>query len=565
MARPKKPQKTNVPLQLQLISPDEIGGELLNILSKGLYTNPLDAIREYVQNSIDANADEVEIQVTGNSVFIRDNGEGMSADVLMKARRFGVSSKSIEDNVGFRGIGIYSGFDLCNRLILRTKRKGDQEEHLLEFQFGDMRRILDEARQNPARPVIPLQNLLFTYVNRHAEPSDQQEASFTIVQLEDLSDDHIHLLSDIGEVRRYVLRNLPVKFNKEFIHSASIEQHLKDNVHGYQSARVVLYIESERVEIEKPNIDFVDTPRFGAIYDDNHNKIAYYWGCLTNGREAISTTNHEFEDFAGFIFKVKGFSIGDRGYMRSWFPKSQVYPWWTGEVYITSTHIIPTSARDDFEAGLARDEFERAVRDELRKLSKEAMQAQETRRAAYVIETCEHDLADIERQIDNADKSTYDEFKIYKELGDVIDKLEGQKSKATSSDKRKTVKLLANAKELQEIAKALNTSTESIADRKRQVVKAKVDAVNVGDSDSGGEKGKVDVKPTKPVELEETPRPRLLVQVVRELGWIIDSDSEKLIAVLGQVFADNLGTDSILYAQIISDIEDRLADLLESE
>jgi hypothetical protein len=33
------------------IGDDGIGGELLNILSKGLYTNPLDAIREYVQNS----------------------------------------------------------------------------------------------------------------------------------------------------------------------------------------------------------------------------------------------------------------------------------------------------------------------------------------------------------------------------------------------------------------------------------------------------------------------------------------------------------------------------------
>lgn len=59
-----------------------IGGELLNILSKGLYTNPLDAIREYVQNSIDANANEVEIQITGNSVWILDWGDGMARDEL---------------------------------------------------------------------------------------------------------------------------------------------------------------------------------------------------------------------------------------------------------------------------------------------------------------------------------------------------------------------------------------------------------------------------------------------------------------------------------------------------
>ncbi len=130
MARTKKTQQTPSPQPEQLdfldklnrlkigetlavpVGNEEIGGELLNILSKGLYTNPLDAIREYVQNSIDAYANEVEIQVTGNSVYVLDYGMGMNREQLLQAREFGVSTKSIEQNVGFRGIGIYSGFDL---------------------------------------------------------------------------------------------------------------------------------------------------------------------------------------------------------------------------------------------------------------------------------------------------------------------------------------------------------------------------------------------------------------------------------------------------------------------
>src|SRR5947209_3701078 len=56
---------------------DDVGGELLSILSKGLYTNPLDCLREYVQNSVDAGAERIAIKVQGNAVFINDTGAGM--------------------------------------------------------------------------------------------------------------------------------------------------------------------------------------------------------------------------------------------------------------------------------------------------------------------------------------------------------------------------------------------------------------------------------------------------------------------------------------------------------
>src|SRR5438309_80664 len=99
---------------------DRIGGNLLPILSKGLYTNPLHCMREYVQNAVDAGANEVTIQITGHSVIISDDGDGMSLEQLMDARDFAISGKDSDYNVGFRGIGIYSGFDLCNRLLVTT-------------------------------------------------------------------------------------------------------------------------------------------------------------------------------------------------------------------------------------------------------------------------------------------------------------------------------------------------------------------------------------------------------------------------------------------------------------
>ena len=86
-------KQPNQPVEWSFV-PDDIGGELLGILSKGLYPDPLDCIREYVQNSVDAKAKNVTIKITGNSVMISDDGMGMDLDELVQARRLGLSIKS---------------------------------------------------------------------------------------------------------------------------------------------------------------------------------------------------------------------------------------------------------------------------------------------------------------------------------------------------------------------------------------------------------------------------------------------------------------------------------------
>src|SRR5690349_16968931 len=112
--QPPEPAKSLHQLELALsrerfaqlpLREDDIGAELLPILSKGLYTDPLHCLREYVQNGVDAEAQQIRIKITGNSVVIHDNGRGMSLSELVRARQFGLSPKNARDFVGFRGIG----------------------------------------------------------------------------------------------------------------------------------------------------------------------------------------------------------------------------------------------------------------------------------------------------------------------------------------------------------------------------------------------------------------------------------------------------------------------------
>ncbi|MGE5445103.1 MAG: ATP-binding protein [Ignavibacteriales bacterium] len=143
----------------------DIGGELLPILSKGLYTNPLNCIREYVQNGVDAGASEIKIKVTGSSVIIFDNGTGMDKEELLQARQSGVSRKSLEEHVGFRGISIYSGFDLSNLLLITTKKEGEDKAYIMRFDFGRMEQELERIRQGRGDNNIPLPKLLYSYTD----------------------------------------------------------------------------------------------------------------------------------------------------------------------------------------------------------------------------------------------------------------------------------------------------------------------------------------------------------------------------------------------------------------
>ena len=142
---------------------EDIGAEILPILTTGLYRNTLDALREYVQNAVDADAATIEFAIDPDVVSIVDTGNGMSREQARNAIRFGVSDKSPLENVGFRGIGIYSAFNICNSLEIYTKSQEDPNTYKLTFDFFGIRTKLlreQERRSQGMPPVLHLERLL---------------------------------------------------------------------------------------------------------------------------------------------------------------------------------------------------------------------------------------------------------------------------------------------------------------------------------------------------------------------------------------------------------------------
>ena len=100
------------------LSKFDIGAEIISIITKGMYPDPKDALREYIQNGIDAKAKDISIKIRQESIVIEDDGKGMNRKTLRDSVRMGVSDKNPSKDIGFMGIGIYSSFHLCGKMTI---------------------------------------------------------------------------------------------------------------------------------------------------------------------------------------------------------------------------------------------------------------------------------------------------------------------------------------------------------------------------------------------------------------------------------------------------------------
>ena len=110
---------------------------------------------------------------------------GMGWDQIKRARRLGMSDKNARDNVGFRGIGIYSAFGMCDVMEISSRPKGGAERYSVQFDFGTMRDILEQGREGGIRTEVALEDLLFEHVtfsrNKHDyEPGGEHGTTVTL-------------------------------------------------------------------------------------------------------------------------------------------------------------------------------------------------------------------------------------------------------------------------------------------------------------------------------------------------------------------------------------------------
>jgi len=361
----------------------DIGGEIISILTKGMYPDPKDALREYIQNGVDAVAKNISLKVRQDTIVVEDDGIGMNHDVLRKAVRVGISEKNPSKNVGFMGIGIYSSFHLCEKLTIYSKGS-ENIPNKLEIDFGGMRAILDEQKEKRlaglvnADELIDLQTLLEQFIlltENRALPNSSFPNKGTRVELTGLETEFYTGLSNFDDVAEYLRNVIPLHFDKDhFSYANEIEKEIskicEEHNQKFEIINLKLQINSKIETLYRPykDIEFFNSrkgsseirkadevkplpPIFHTI--ENGEFFGVAWGCLNSVRKKI-----ENKALRGFILKKQGFSIGNRTTMVKFFPRGNTFfDRYCGEIIIVNPKLIPNASRTELEYSPLRSIF----------------------------------------------------------------------------------------------------------------------------------------------------------------------------------------------------------------
>lgn len=390
------------------ITKHDIGAEIISILTRGMYPDPCDALREYVQNGIDAESKSIEIKVRGSSIVVEDDGIGMDEETMKKAIRIGISDKNPNIDVGFRGIGIYSSFHLCDNLHIYSKSK-NKPPCLLSFNFKKMREILEEQQADrlsgelSGDQLIDLQSLLEEHIEFKILDSDRFPRKGTRVEMINLNPNFSKELTKFENVAEYLRQVVPLHFDPEkFKWAKKIENKIseicKEHNAEFKLVDLILQIGTRREKLYRPYSDdcFHGKPLEPHFEEVKGQKdfFGVAWGCLNSVRKKISD-----RELRGFLIKKQGFAIGKRINVSKYFVRTTYFDRYIGEIIVVHPELLPNAPRTDFEISPLRALFYEALTSVAGKYNEMADEHQEFTKAEDKLDESISELKKIEANI----------------------------------------------------------------------------------------------------------------------------------------------------------------------
>ena len=366
-----------------------------------MYRNTLDALREYVQNAVDADADGIAIDIDPDVVSVADTGSGMSSDQARNAIRFGVSDKSPLEHVGFRGIGIYSGFNVCDSLEIYTKTGCDPNTYKLTFDFYGIRTQLlreHERRALGSPPELHLERLLEQSVFMESIGEEAFRPPGTTVIMSGLLESAYSQLNDWDTVVDYLRNVVPLPFDPSFQYGSLIEERFQER--DYKVLPITLTLNGRKEALFRPYTDSLfknggrHRPEFFEVKGRRGQEFGFAWVCVNDARETIKD-----QKLRGLLLKKLGFSISGRQYLEPFFSRPTYSRRITGEVILTHERLIPNAARNDFENNSTVQEFMVQLPRLTGDIDKWANEIQESERANEVLSQSIEKLVEVNAQL----------------------------------------------------------------------------------------------------------------------------------------------------------------------
>lgn len=362
------------------------GKFLLEILTQGMYSNPMHVYREYIQNSTDsidkavaeglisASEAAIHIQIDSSSqtITIHDNGCGITVE---KAREIllsiGDSKKNGIDERGFRGIGRLAGLAYADEVQFVTSAYGETVKTVMTCDCVKMQRLLQRSNTETSDVMET-----FKAISSFADPQpEEKDAHYFEVRMLGVPADS-GLLEE-NDVWSYLSETAPVDFNSQQFSQA---QKIRDHFSGYGCPITCYKIlrGARKLPIYKPysrslstgkqaktkNKDYVRDVEFVYAEASDGQPLYIGWLALTDFSGIISD-----EAVQGIRFRKGNILVGNNTTFVKYFPSEghNANRMFAGEIHVLHNDLVPNSQRDDFEPNAIYSE----MREKLSKWARE--------------------------------------------------------------------------------------------------------------------------------------------------------------------------------------------------
>lgn len=483
----------------------KLGVHLLETITKGMYSEPMHSLREYVQNSFDSIRKARQMQLLppdGGTIRItideherllkiRDDGVGLSPEAAaVELLDIGASKKALPkgendgQSAGFRGIGRMAGISYCKTLRFTTSDGIDSRKCNVIFDAAGINRLTRKGRE-PTTIIEAINN------NSSIDEEDVDgKGHYMEVRLEHVLEDSF---LDEERVANYLALNAPVDYDpqqwryREKIHRFADELDCRNTL---DHVRIVLCDTDGnlRKELRKPYRNTFSTSdarrqnrrtvRVSDVRRMPFEGIAGngWWGWVAEHerRGALSDCG-----FQGLRVRMHNIAIGDDTIIRELFPIEPRAVWFFGEVFVTDPDLVPNAQRDNFESNKAWSNCKATLREQAELFSKEA--ARESRARNESPQKRINEANKVKRsaatKIRKGFVSREEREAASRQIKVAQKKLEDSKKKSKSQEEVKQVEETQNELEkvLQQINETKQTRTDSawshLDNRARKVIR----------------------------------------------------------------------------------------------
>ena len=382
-----------------------VGVDVLNLITTGMYHNPLAIYREYIQNAADAfglsaapNDDNVTITIdpAGRRISIRDNGPGLShEDALRDLVPIFHSRKQRGTDRGFRGIGRLSGLAFAEAVTFYTRTS---RRHPVTRVSWNSFPEYDRYHQT-----VQIDQLIQNCVDVSKLDGQGWPDHFFEVEIVNVVRHVAGMILNRETVRRYISEVCPVPMAPDFPFTSQIEN-LFDRSDRPISLQIVLSGDVKPVNrrhgsslpLSKNRKDhFVGFEPFRVPAIDSDGDVAVGWLAHTSYLGALP----KLLGIRGIRAREGNIQIGDERVFDALFPEERFNRWCVGEVHILDPRIVPNGRRDYFEPSPHTRNLEnhlvtifRGIATRCRKASRTRNQARKLRSRLYELEGA-YDLA----------------------------------------------------------------------------------------------------------------------------------------------------------------------------